>query len=104
MLVVPTKPFPNQQIQVLLANQPCTLHIYQTAYGLFMDVFKGDTLIVAGVICLNANKIIRSAYLGFIGDFVFVDSESSGESPVYTGLGTRFTLLYLEEADISAAA
>lgn len=101
MLVVPTKPLPNQQIQVLLDNQPCTLHIYQTAYGLFMDVFVADTLIVAGVICRNANKIVRSVYLGFIGDFVFVDGETEGTDPIYTGLGTRFTLVYLEAADLA---
>lgn len=101
MLVVPTQALPNQQLQSQLGNQATTLMIYQTAYGLFMDVYLNSTLIIAGVICQNLNRIVRSGYLGYVGDFVFVDMEGS-DDPIYTGLGTRFLLLYLEESDFTA--
>lgn len=106
MLVVPIQPVPNQTFQAQLGGQPCVLNVYQTAYGLFMDVFVGNTLIVGSVICENRNRIVRSLYLGFVGDFIFVDSQpdplNGPSDPVYTGLGTRFLLEYLEASDLPA--
>lgn len=101
MLIVPVQALPNQTLQVQLANQPCVLNIYQLAYGLFIDVSVGTTLIIAGVIAENLNRIVRSLYLGFVGDFVFVDTEGSSD-PIYTGLGARFLLIYLEASDLPA--
>lgn len=102
MQTVPLQPIPNQTLQVQLGGQACTLNVVQFQYGLFMDVYVGGTLIVAGVICLNGNLVVRSAYLGFSGDFEFVDTQGSAD-PVYTGLGGRFQLLYLTSAEIAAA-
>lgn len=99
MQVVPTQSLPNQSLQVQLANQACTLNVYQFRYGLFMDVYVGTTLIIGGVICENLNRIVRSTYLGFIGDFTFFDTLGT-DDPVYTGLGSRFVLIYLEASDL----
>lgn len=104
MLEIPLRPLPNQTFQIQLADQACTLRVYQFAYGLFMDVIVDDALIIGGVICENLNRIVRSLYLGFVGDFVFVDTQSGGkpEDPIFTGLGDRFRLVYLEAADLPA--
>jgi uncharacterized protein DUF6983 len=102
MQVVPLKALPSQTLQVTLGGQSCVLNIYQLAYGLFMDVYVGATLIIGGVICENLNRIVRSLYLGFTGDFVFFDATGAGADPIYTGLGDRFQLVYLEEADLPA--
>lgn len=99
MLAIPLQPLPNQVTQVQLGNQSCTLAIYQLAYGLFMDVYVGPTLIIAGVICQNLNRIVRSKYLGLVGDFTFIDLEGTS-NPVYLGLGSQYQLIYLEEADL----
>lgn len=99
MLLVPLQPVPNQTLQVQLGGQACTLNVYQFAYGLFMDVYVGTALIIGGVICENLNRIVRSLYLGFVGDFCFLDTGGTSD-PIYTGLGTRFQLLYLEETDL----
>ena len=99
MLLVPLKAVPNQQVQTQLNVQACTLNVYQSPYGLFMDVYLGAALIIAGVLCLNLNRIVRSTYLGFSGDFCFYD-ETGGADPVYTGLGSRYQLVYLESADL----
>ena len=99
MLIVPLQPVPSQQVQIQLGGQACTLNVRQLAYGLFMDVFVGNQQIIAGVICENLNRIVRSLYLGFVGDFVFVDTQGSAD-PLYTGLGSRWQLTYLEVADL----
>ena len=97
MLTVPLQPIPNQTLQVQLGNQACTLNVYQYTYGLFMDVYVGTTLIIGGVLCENMVLIVRAAYLGFVGDFVFVDTTGEGANPVYTGFGVngRYQLVYL---------
>lgn len=99
MQVIPTQPIPNQALQVQLGGQAVTLNIYQLAYGLFMDVEVNGTLIIGGVICQNLNRIVRSLYLGFAGDFVWLDIQGS-DDPIYTGLDSRFVLVYLEVADL----
>lgn len=107
MLIVPTQPVPSQSLQVQLNGQNCTLNIY-TKQGLYTDVLVNNVLVVAGVIGENLNLIIRSAYLGFIGDLVWIDNEAptptQGIDPVYTGLGTRFSLAYLFPGEIPATA
>ena len=95
--VIPTQPIPNQTFQVPLSGQACTLNVYQLQYGLFVDLFVGNSLIVAGVIAENENRIVRDSYLGFVGDLAFIDAQAAGgegSDPVYTGLGTRYLLIY----------
>ncbi len=101
MLEVPLQPVPSQTLTIPLAGQNCQLNVYQKFYGLFMDVYINDQLIVAGVICQNLNRIVRDAYFGFIGDFVYLDTQGGSEpqSPHYAGLGSRYLLVYLEVDD-----
>lgn len=99
--VIPLQAVPNQSLQAQLGGQSVALSVYQTAYGLFIDVSVGSTLIIGGVICENLNRIVRSLYLGFIGDFMFNDNQGNTD-PVYTGLGTRYSLIYLEASDLPA--
>lgn len=104
MLVVPLQTLPSQSLQIQLDGQSCTLNVYQYAFGLFMDVYVAGAPIITGVICQNLNRIVRSAYLGFSGDFAFVDTKGDTD-PIYTGLGdssARYQLVYLEESDLAA--
>lgn len=68
---------------------------------MFMDVYVGTTLIIAGVQCENLNRIVRDSYLGFQGDFAFRDTQGDTD-PYYTGLGTRYRLLYLTPDDLAS--
>lgn len=102
MLIVPLQPVPNQTLQTQLDGQNCTLNVYQYAYGLFMDVLVGSTTIIVGQACENLNRIVRSAYLGFSGDLCFLDTLGA-DDPVYTGLGSRFQLCFIEPSDLAAA-
>lgn len=102
MQTIPLKAVPNQRVQVLLNGQPCSLHIYQLAYGLFIDAVSGTSIIAAGNICENANRIVRYAYRGFVGDLAFLDTQGE-QDPDYTGLGGRYQLVYLEPVDLAGA-
>lgn len=106
MQPVPLQPVPNQTTQIVLASQNCQMNVYQAPAGLFMDVSVNDELIIGGVICQNLNRIVRSIYLGFSGDFVFQDTQpdpvNGPSDPSYSGLGSRFQLIYLYAADLPA--
>lgn len=99
MMLIPIQALPNQNLQVQLANQPCTIELIQTAYGLICNLYISSTLIIGGVLCENLNRIVRSLYLGFIGDLVFNDTQGTSD-PDYTGLGMRYQLIYLEASDL----
>ena len=97
--IVPLLATPSQSISVQLGGQACTLDIYQKSTGVFMDVYVNDALIIGGVACENKNRIVHSTYLGFIGDLAFFDTQGA-DDPDYTGMGTRWILLYLGPGDI----
>lgn len=99
MLIVPTQPVPNQNLQVTLGGQACTIEIFQQQFGLYLNLYVNNEPVILGVIGLNANRIVRSAYLGFIGDLTFYDTQGT-DDPVYTGMGSQFVLVYLEESDL----
>lgn len=109
MQIIPLQAVPSQTLVVTLGAQQCTINVYQKFYGVFLDLFATNTisgplptLIIGGQICQNINLIVRSLYLGFIGDLAFVDTQGKS-NPIYTGLGTRFLLVYLTPAEVLTA-
>lgn len=103
MMVIPLQAIASQVVNVPLVSQATRLNIYQKRTGLYIDVSVGGVSIVSGVIAQNANRIVRDAYLGFIGDLAFYDTQGL-EDPYYTGLGdsgARWFLAYLEVADLT---
>lgn len=99
MQIIPLQPVPSQIFTIALGTQLCQLSIYQKSTGLFIDVFVSGVLIIGGVICEDRNRIVRNSYLGFIGDLAFIDNEGTSD-PFYTGLGTQYSLAYLEQSDL----
>lgn len=69
------------------------------APALFMDVSVNNSAICTAIPCYNLNKIVRYAYEGFIGDFVFNDTQGTSD-PTYDGLAGRYELIYLEASDL----
>lgn len=103
MQVIPVQPVASQTLTVTLGNQNVQLNIYQmNDYGLFMDVILNGALILSGVICQQANRIVRDAYFGFLGDLAWFDTQNVlvPEPPYYTGIGSRWILTYLTAADL----
>lgn len=99
MQIIPIQAVPNQSVKAQLGNQPCRIAIRQTGFGLFADLYVNEVLLVAGVPCLDRNRIVRSAYLGFSGDIMFTDTMGT-EDPTSDGLGTRFQLCYLDASEL----
>lgn len=99
MLSVPLLPVPSQSASIILDSQSVQFSVYQKLLGLYMDVYVDNVLIIGGVLCENTNRIVRSVYLGFTGDFMFFDNQGT-DDPYYTGLGSRFSLIYLEAGDL----
>jgi hypothetical protein len=98
MLVVPTIATPSQRLTARLGGQSCTIDVFQKSTGLFLDLYVNDALVIGGVIALNANRIVRDTYLGFVGDLAFFDTQGV-EDPLASGLGVRWFLVYLEAGE-----
>jgi len=99
MQVIPLNPVPSQTLSIQLNGQNCQINVAQKFYGIFLDLYVDNSLIIAGTLCLNLTRIVRSLYLGFIGDLAFCDTQGSA-NPYYTGLGTQYQLVYLEQSDL----
>ena len=99
MQIIPLQPVENQSIFATLGGQNVQSNVYQKTTGLFVDVFVANSLVLGGVSAQNARPLILTPYLGFIGDLVWIDNQGSSD-PVYTGVGSRYSLVYLEAGDI----
>jgi len=101
---IPLRAVPSQTFSVQLGLQSCQINVYQRFYGVFLDLYSDNVLIVGGVQCENLNRIVRSKYLGFDGDLIFYDQQTDdkglGTDLVYTGFGDRYLLLYLTDANL----
>lgn len=112
MLTIPLQAVPSQTVTALLGNQQCSINVYQKFFGLFLDLYVVPQIvsptsvppqpIVIGEICWNLNFVVRFAYLGFSGDLAFLDTQGN-DNPVFTGLGSRFKLVYLSADEVAAA-
>jgi hypothetical protein len=101
MLIIPLQPVPNQALRVQLAQQDCQVNVYTKIGSVFVDLYLNNVLLIGGVIAQNLNPIVRSVYLGFSGDLAFIDNEGS-DDPIYTGLGSRFSLAYVTAEELTA--
>lgn len=102
MLIIPLQAVPSQAVTALLAGQTTQLNVYQKAYGLHLDLYASNVLLLAGALAQDRNLIVRSPYIGFAGDLCFVDARGTND-PTYEGLGVRYFLAYLEAADLVSA-
>jgi len=101
MLVIPIQATPAQSLSSVLGGQNCQINIYQKSTGLYLDLLVSNSPIILSTICLDRVRLVREAYIGFTGDLTFADTQGTSD-PVYTGLGSRFVLLYLEASDLIA--
>ena len=96
--IIPLQAVPSQQVSATLNGQAITLTVYQRGGAVYMDIYVNGTAVLVGQLCLNQVFIIRSAYLGVVGDFAFWDSQATASGvaldPTYTGIGSRFLLVY----------
>lgn len=105
MNIVPLQPVPSQTLTVTLGGQAVGLAVYQKGtaadpVGIFVDIYVNNILVLGGVIGLNVVRLKRSGYIPFVGNLAFFDTEGSSD-PYYTGLGTRWVLVYGTDAELA---
>jgi hypothetical protein len=120
VLTLPLAVVPSQNFSAALGGQAVQINVYQLGVGaaasLYMDLVSDNEVIFTARICRGYGAqpdtvapfmLQGRAYLGFEGDFVWLDTQATANNPaadpVYTGLGSRWQLLYLEQADLIAA-
>lgn len=99
MLIIPTDPVQSRTFSIQLADQSCFIKLYQKSTGMFFDLSVAGVPKVQGKIIRNRVKLVRQPYLGFSGDIAFMDTVGN-DDPDYTGLGSRFLMMYLEASDL----
>lgn len=119
MQVIPVSSVPSQTFSVPLSGQAVQISLYTLGEGesqsLYIDVNSNGEQIITGRACKAYSGLPNTVprlvmtgrrYLGFQGDFVFIDTQASANNavldPQYSGLGSRWQLLYLSEADLVA--
>ncbi len=95
------QPVPSQQTQVVLDGQTCAISVYVKTQCMFFDLSVNGVQIVYAAQCKNLVSLVPTSYLGFSGWLVLFDTQGQSD-PVYTGLGTRWVLMYLDSADLEA--
>lgn len=98
MLQVPIQPVPSQQLSVVLAGQNCQIAIYQKSTCLFVDLNVNGVDVSVGIQAHDAVPLNPFTYSSFNGNLMFIDTQGS-DDPSYSGLGSRFVLIYLTAAE-----
>lgn len=95
MLVVPLEAVPSQTVNVTLAGQVAQITVRTIGTKLYFSLDG----IVTNRICRDRQRLLVDAqYQGFAGEFEFRDTQGV-DDPVYTGLGARFQLVYLDASE-----
>lgn len=113
MLTIPLAPVASQTLQFVAAGQNCQMSVYtndgfdyndptlntEKEY-IAIDFAYNGIQVTSAQNCLNVTRLLKNRkYLGFVGDFMFVDTQGS-DDPQFAGLGSRWVLLYLEASDL----
>lgn len=105
----------SQTVQFVAAGQNCAISVYtKNGYDysdptlstpkpyIAFDLSYNGIQVTSAQNCLNLTRLLKNRqYLGFVGDFMFVDTQGS-DDPEWEGLGTRWLLLYIEASDLAA--
>lgn len=101
MKVIPLQAAPSQSVLTTLTGQNCQVNIVQKWTGLFLDLYVDDALLLAGVLGRDRRLMVMNTYLGFLGDFMWLDNQGLTD-PSYLGLapGGRYSLIYLAPSEV----
>jgi hypothetical protein len=98
MQSIALQPVPSQQLQVVLGGQNCQIAVYLKGENLFVDLNSNGADISIAVIARDVIPLVPTTYLGFVGNLIFTDTQGSSD-PTFDGLGSRYQLVYLTEAE-----
>lgn len=98
MQQIPIQPVPSQSLKAVLGGQNCKIAIYQKTQGVFVDIVANGVEIAAGMLAHDAVPLVCRGYAGFSGNLMFIDTQGASD-PDYTGMGSRYSLVYLTAAE-----
>jgi hypothetical protein len=102
-VLIPVAAVPTQTLSIVLENQNCEITLQLFGTSLYFSLTADAVPIVKTRIARNKIRFLLDAvYKPFVGDFVFVDTQGDTD-PQYAGLGTRYLLVYMTEAEVNAA-
>jgi hypothetical protein len=108
MIEIPLIQNPNQELEIELNEQSCTITIRQLGDYVYMTLWLDSTLIEENAICMPLQLILQSSNAKqFNGNFTFVDTTSDSDhqsNPNYTDFDTRFKLVYLTADEVASYA
>lgn len=113
MMIVPLSAVASQTLQFVAGGQNCQMTVYTNdGYDysdatlstpkeyVAIDFAYNGIQVTTTQNCLNRKRLlINRQYLGFVGDFMFMDTQGT-DDPQFEGLGARWLLLYLEASDL----
>ena len=105
MIEIPLIQQPNQELNIVLNDQSCTIQIKQLGDYVYLSLWLDDTLIRESAICMIGVFILQGAKTAFNGNFVFIDDTSPANDqsqPDYKQFDDRFKLYYVTDDEISA--
>lgn len=97
MVTVPLIATSNQELQIVLDEQNCTIHFYQLGDYFFLDLYIDDATVIEGAIVQPKCGIVPSPSI-FKGQLYILDTLNPLERqdlPTVDDLGDRFELVYL---------
>ncbi len=100
MIEIPLEQVPNQQLEIILNNQDCKLHLYVRGDYLYLDLEIASEPFFYGAICYDRTKILPVQKETFNGNFIFIDTLNN-EAPEYTKLNDRYKLYYLTDEELN---
>ena len=101
---IPIASVSNQTLFTTLDAQNCQINIRQRITGVYLDLYVSGERLVSAAYGRNMTPMVVDAYLGFVGDLMWIDTLGLNQDPIWTGLGSQFVLVYLEAADLVALA
>ncbi len=97
-VVIPLAAVAYQSLRVPLAGHAVRLDLQQRATGLYAAVWVDDVPVLAGALCQDRTWLVRQSASTLPGDMGFADTQGT-QDPDYTGLGSRFVLVYVQDSE-----
>lgn len=102
MLEIPLNNEKNQEFNIVLDEQECTIQIQSLNDNLYFSLYADDKQIIENILVNIGIRILHNKPFGFKGNFVFIDTYSKADeqkNPNYLQLDTRFKLYFLTEEE-----
>lgn len=58
MIQIPLSAYPNQSMQIDLDGQVCSLHVFERAGFMYLDLTVGRTLLAEGMLCQPTTPVL----------------------------------------------